>query len=210
MTADGWLSIAVEGQTDAEIVRVLLGALNLPAAGAVYTASKPRITRRLAGYNESAQYRPWYVQIDLDVDFGCAPEAAGQWLPAPSRWMRLGVARPELEAWLLADRVRCARWLGLSATNLPRYPEDLADAKGELLAIVRRHGSALRRRQLLPQPSGGRQVGPEYEAELVRFANDHWKPHEAASRSPSLSRTIARLSELHDEWSTHAAGQEAT
>lgn len=206
MTEDGWLRMAVEGPTDAAVIEALLTRIELPLPGDVFHVSKPEIVHRLAGYNVAAEHHPWYVQIDLDGEFNCAPEAAAGWLPAPSKWMCLGVARPELEAWLLADRQRCATWLGVSVSNLPTSPDEVSDAKDALLSITRAHGSATRKRQLLPHPSGGRAVGPEYEAELVRFASEHWRPQEAARRSPSLAHTVSRLTEMHDAWNEELGG----
>lgn len=200
--SSAWLSVASEGETDAEIIRVVLARSGLPRPATVFTVSKPGIVQRIGGYNSSALHRPWYVQIDLDTDYQCAPEAASVWVPSPARWMVLGIARPEVEAWLLGDRDRCARWLGVSVANIPLEPDEVSDAKARLLDIVRRHGSALRKRQLLPSSTSGRSVGPEYEAELVRFATQRWRPSEAAQRSPSLRRTIERLRDLHARWTT--------
>ncbi len=206
MSTTPWLSLAVEGPTDAEIVRVLLAKSGLPAPLDTYTVSKPAIVSRLAGYNAAAGHHPWYVQIDLDEDHTCTPSAARSWLPTPAKWMVLGIPQPEVEAWLLADRKRCATWLGVSVANIPLAPDEIADGKATLLGIVRQHGSRLRRRQLLPTATGGREVGPEYEAELVRFATAHWQPSEAAKRSPSLKRTIERLGELHRAWLSETEG----
>lgn len=202
---DPWLSLAVEGESDAEVLRVLLASCGLPPPVQVLTVSKPAIVRRIAGYNAAAEHEPWYVQIDLDADYDCAPNAARAWLPEPSRWMVLGVARPELESWLLADRERCARWLGASIANLPLAPDEERDAKRTVLTILDRHGSGPRKRQMLPTPRSGRVVGPEYEAELVRFAIERWRPHEAAKRSPSLARTVERLAELHERWTNQGS-----
>lgn len=196
----GWVSVACEGQTDLEVIRSLLRAAGLPAPGNSFVVSKPAIIQRLAGYNEAAENAPWYVQIDLDHDFECAPDAAAEWLDGPADLMRLSVVRPELEAWLLADRLRAASWLGVSVGNLPRDPEDEADAKDTLLRITRAHGSLQRQRQLLPRDRSGRHVGPEYEAELVRYARQHWRPDVARNRAASLDRAMNRLDDLHRSW----------
>lgn len=192
------ISVAVEGDTDAAVAARLL-AIAGASASRIFTVSKPEILNRLRGYNDSAHHMPWYVQLDLD-DEQCAPSARSLWLPKVADNLCLAIAVREVESWLMADRARLARFLCCAQSALPTAPDGVGDAKGALLQAVRSSRSVRVKARLLPRPHGGRQVGPEYASELIRFAMDHWRPEEARRHSPSLDRAVARIQSLVERW----------
>lgn len=195
MTVPAVIRSAVEGAVD-EAVAVRLVEEVGAQAGTVYGKSgKVYLRQRVAGYNNAARTSPWLVLVDLDAD-ECAATLRDAWLPTPAPLMRLRVAVREVEAWLLADRERFARLLGVQQTALPRDPESVDDPKQLVVNLAR--GSARRdiREDLVPRPKSGRTTGPLYGARMIEFAIRSWRPRVAAASADSLRRCLVRLEEL--------------
>lgn len=160
---------------------------------------KPNLRRALPGYNQAARVSPWLVLVDLDHEFGCAPELVNDWLPAPSRHMRFRVVVRQIEAWLLADAERFASFFSVREGAVPVAPDTLPDAKASLLAIVSRSRRSAIRQDMIPRHDSGRRVGPAYTSRLIEFASDPadgWRWEMAAPRSPSLATCVVRLDEI--------------
>jgi hypothetical protein len=105
------------------------------------------------------------------------------------------------EAWLLADRMRMAEFLAVSADILPRDPDSLRDPKGHLVDIARRSTDRAVRAGLVPKDGSGRPDGAAYNPLLLGFIKDRWRPEVAAGRSESLRRSlvaIGRLVSMHE------------
>jgi len=137
--------------------------------------------------------------VDLNHEVGCAPDLRLQWLPAPARFMCFRVAVRETEAWLLADRERIARFLGVAIARVPRDPEALDDPKQTVVNLASRSRRRAIREEMVARPGSRRAVGPAYTSRLIEFATDPsagWRPAVAAGNSDSLSSCLARLGEL--------------
>jgi hypothetical protein len=52
------------------------------------------------------------------------------------------------------------------------------------------------RRDMVPRPASGRQVGPAYSSRLIEFVESSWNPEGAIAYSDSLRRCYSRLREL--------------
>jgi hypothetical protein len=186
---------AFEGSLDEVVVRRLLrhvGAL----PGDLYRQRKSYLLERLQGFNASAQTRPWIVVVDLDHDTGCAPEAVRNWLPAPSHFMNFRVAVREVEAWILADRERLARYLQVPEARITGTPEEIDYPKEYLINCARESSSSAIRKGIVPTPGGRRAEGPAYLSLLSEFVNDAergWRPDVASDHSESLERCIRSL-----------------
>lgn len=181
---------------DEVVVRRILASVGLNVWAYYGGKGKAHLLKSLHGYNVSAQRSAWVVVVDLDRDFGCAPEAVAAWLPWAAHLMRLRIAVREVESWLLADRQRMAGFLGCPIGALPRAPDELADPKAEVVRLARRSRRRDVREGLVPHAGSRRSEGPTYASDLAAFARDRWRPEQAAGGSPSLARALARLREL--------------
>jgi hypothetical protein len=161
---------------------------------------KAGLRRALPGYNAAAQGDPWLVLVDLDQEFECPALLVGDWLPSPSVYMRFRVVVRQIESWLLADADRFATFFAVKRSAIPDAPDELLnDAKASLLEVVRSSRRGAIREDMLPRPRSGRRVGAAYTSRMIEFASsaaEGWRPDVAATRSPSLSRCLARLDQL--------------
>lgn len=190
------ITAAVEGPFDQAVVRRIVAEAG-GTLGTVYgKKGKHALLRRIDGYNAAAWHSPWVALVDLDGDADCAPPARAQWLPHPAPSMCLRIAVRAVEAWLLADRERFARFLGVRVASLPRSPESVEDPKQLVVDLAR--GSSKRdiRADLVPRPGSGRRVGGAYVDRLTEFVLGPWRPQDAAANADSLRRCLQRLSEL--------------
>ena len=194
--ASAVLSGAVEGLIDEAVLTRLVGESGGELRAIYGRNGKPHLRRVLGGYNHAARFSPWVVLVDLDRDAECAPPLIAAWLPTPAPMMRLRVAVRAIEAWLLADRERLARFLRVSVTRLPRDPDAIPDPKRFLVDLAQ--GSRRRdiREDIVPRTGSGRSVGAAYTSRLIEFAAGVWRPEAAAGCSESLRRCRDRIAEL--------------
>jgi hypothetical protein len=197
--ADVWINFAVEGEIDEAVARKLI--LHVGAIpGTVYgKQGKSHLRKRIAGYNQAARNQPWLVLVDLDR-CSCAPALVQKWVPQPSPYLCLRVAVYEVEAWLLADSHNLANFLGVPQSRIPHAPEQLGDPKKEMVNLASQSRKRDIRRDMVPAPGAGQQVGAAYSARLIEFVEKYWDIHQAASRSPSLQRAIDCLTRLTQQY----------
>jgi hypothetical protein len=79
------------------------------------------------------------------------------------------VAVRETEAWLLADRERLARFLGISTSRIPLDPEAMDDPKSLMVDLARHSRRREIREDMIPRSGSGRNVGPAYVSRLIEF-----------------------------------------
>jgi hypothetical protein len=190
------VSIAVEGTTDAAVVKRLLREARLSVGPEYVTGGKHAIDGRLRSYNSAARLRCWLVLRDLDHDAACAPDLVRRLLPAPAAHMRLHTPVRAVEAWLLADAEAIGRSLLIPKTRIPADPEAIAHPKRALVDLARGSRSATIRQALVPATGTRAAVGPGYAAFLIEFATKQWRPATAAKRSESLARLREFLREV--------------
>jgi hypothetical protein len=193
------IASAVEGPLDEAVVRHLIqhvGAI----PGAVYgKQGKPHLLKNIQRYNAAARHTCWLVLTDLDHSAACAPELHSEWLPSPDPRLYFRIAVRTVEAWLLADRQRLARFLSIPMTRIPPDPEVVDHPKEFLVNLARRSQTRAIREDMVPTQRGGRQVGPAYTSQLITFVEDAengWRPGIAAKSSDSLRRCLACLQRL--------------
>lgn len=193
------ISGAIEGPIDEAVLRRLVQHVGA-TLGPVYGKNgKKQLQRQIHGYNQAARFTPWVVLVDLDHDADCAPPLKAAWLPNPAPYLCFRVAVREVEAWLLADRERLARFISVEVSHIPRTPEAVADAKQTLVNLARRSRRRAIREDMVPRPESGRQVGPAYTSRLIEFVEDTqngWRPDVAAAASESLSRCLRCIQRL--------------
>ena len=189
----------MEGDLDEALLRRILGCAGM-SLGTVYGRKGKRfLLQSIHGYNNAARYAPWVVLVDLDRDGDCAPPYVQKWLARPSAQMCFRVAVRSIEAWLLADRERMARLLGVSRAWLPANPDSLDDPKRELINLARRSRRRAVRDDLVPRQGSGRSVGPLYTTRMIEFVQDEvagWRLDQAVCVSESLERCHLRLCNL--------------
>jgi len=193
------ISGAVEGTVDEAVLRCLLAHVGAQPASIYGKNGKTPLRRQIRGYNEAARRSPWVVLIDLDHDAVCAPELRTSWLPDPAPLMCFRIAVREVEAWLLADRERLARFLGIAVSRVPRNPEILEDPKRALVDLAAGSRKSAIREDIMPRPGSGRPVGPAYTSRIIEFVNDPrsgWRPDVAAQSADSLRRCLRCIRRL--------------
>ena len=190
------VNVLVEGSTDEPVAKRLLKHSGLEV-GTVYGRSgKPDLLRRLPNYNKAAQFTPWFIVVDLDMDSQCPSQALSKWLPDPSAGMRFRIAVRAVEAWLMADKENMAQFLGVSSSRLEHNFDLDPNPKETLVNIARHSRHKSIREDIVPRPMSGAKVGPLYVPQLTRFVNELWRPDTASVESESLRRCLRALSTL--------------
>jgi hypothetical protein len=195
--SDSRITIAAEGLIDTAVLRRLLSDAGLTPGLEYGKRGKGQLDPRLQGYNAAARFGPWLVARDLDQDQPCAPELRRQLLPHPEKLMCFRIVVRTVEAWLLADGDALAEHFKLGKGQLPDTPEQIDDAKGFMLSLLKKISSTSDRQAMVRiNRSGATDIGPEYNSRLSQFVANVWRPAKAATRSDSLSRTLRRIEDL--------------
>ena len=193
------ISGAVESLLDEAVLHRLLEHVGAEAGPVYGKNGKAHLQQRLNGYNQAAYLTTWGVLVDLNHDADCAPPLRAGWLPKPAPYMCFRVAVREIEAWLLADRERLARFLGVAVSKLPLNPEAVNDPKRVMVELARNSRRREIREDMVPRPGIGRTVGPAYTSHLIEYVTDAkvgWRPDVAAKSSDSLDRCLRCLRQL--------------
>ncbi|MCY3857479.1 MAG: hypothetical protein OXG25_01080 [Gammaproteobacteria bacterium] len=187
--------LIVEGLSDSLVLNGLLKYADMKNVEMRWLGGKSKILPNLANYNEAAKYSTrWLVVLDLDHDAACAPEYVNHILPMPSRNMELRIAVRSIEAWLMADRVKMANFLGIPVENFPGNPDNESDPKRFLIDLIRRKCHQRRiREDMIPAERSGRKVGPGYSSQIAKYVEGCWRPEVAAQSSDSLARCMLAL-----------------
>ncbi|MBX3081347.1 MAG: DUF4276 family protein [Anaerolineae bacterium] len=193
------VSGVVEGITDQAALAQLIAHIKAEPSQIVTIENKKHLLKRLVNYNQAAQFSPWVVLVDLDLDFDCAVKAKNAWLADPADTMCFRIAVRKLEAWFLADRENIARFLGVSVALVPKDPEALDDPKLEMVNLARKSKKRAIIANMVPREGSGRATGIAYAASLIDFASNHWNPDQAAENSESLRRSIECLKRLVED-----------
>jgi len=151
-------------------------------------------------FNRAARFNPYLLLTDLDK-VECAPVLIRNWLPEQKHNnMLFRVAVQEVESWLLADRERISRFLGVSKTHIPLYPDEVDDPKATLIKAADRARRKQIRKDIVPPPDSVRKQGANYNGRLIEFVERHWEPGHARWTSDSLHRAMKALEEFKPVW----------
>lgn len=191
-----FLKAAVEGPSDEAVARRLAAESGFTLTEVYVKRGKDALDAKLHAYAAAAQFSPWLVLRDLDRDADCAPTLAGDLLPNRPQQLLVRIPVRSAEAWLLADRVSIARYLGVPISVVPASPEDLDHPKRSLVDLARRSRRRAIRRDMIPAPGTSAQIGPGYTARLIEFTPEQWNLQRAAARAQSLARCLAALRKL--------------
>jgi len=150
-----------------------------------------------------------FALVDLDVyNYPCPPALLRDWLgikqnkpiTLPSQTI-LRVATRIVEAWIMADRKKFARYFDLTESLVPMIPDEKLKLRKYFFDLLWKKGAAsLRKRgliRMLPNPDA--HIGPDYNEIMCDFVERHWSPKRAEQNSPSLKRTMTRLRSMMDQ-----------
>ncbi|XXY49790.1 hypothetical protein WME91_01375 [Sorangium sp. So ce269] len=193
------VTVAAEGETDLTIARAVLRLADLHPGTVIACRGKGNLDKGLIGYNAAAKGAPWFVLRDLDNDAPCPGTLVARLAPKKSSSLCFRIAVRASEAWLMSDRERMARFLRISEALVPDSPDSLDDPKLELVNLARRSTKKAIVAAMVPRAGMARRIGPEYEARLIEFALDHWRPEIGRTKSQSLDRCIRALMRLASE-----------
>lgn len=191
-----FINAAVEGIVDEAVVKRLIDFVGGDHGRIFGRNGKLHLQNEITGYNNAAQHAPWLVLVDLDHDEECAPFLRGKWLPQPASKMCFRIAVHEVEAWLIADRVRIARFLGVRQSIIPRAPEAIDNPKRAMVELARKSRWRAIREDMAPREGSGREVGPAYSSRMIEFIRKAWSPEAAVEASDSLRRCVECLRKL--------------
>lgn len=184
------VSAAVEGLVDEAVFQRLVDHVGAEP-GTIYGKSgKARILEKLSGWNNAARTSPWFVLVDLDQDYSCAPTARALWMPNPAPNLCFRIAVRAIESWLMADATSLAKFLRINSSRVSSNPEGLSNPKTEMVNLARVSTSAAVRDDMVPRTGSGRSTGPAYTSRLIEFANTRWRPAVAANRAQSLNGAL--------------------
>ncbi len=186
----------VEDKLTQSILRNILDRKNLNNAMIVVKHGAGNLKSNITEYNRVAKSQNIIVLRDQD-QIPCPPMAVDQWLPRTIQnpGMIFHVIEHEIEAWLMADRVKFAQWLNCKVNEIPSNPDTVIDPKQKLFSLVRNSKRNELKRAILPH--GTARQGPEYNFELGRFVDKHWRLDHAVKTSNNLKRFIKKLKSLN-------------
>lgn len=158
------------------------------------------LQQKVQSFNEAAHEECGiFMLTDLDSAQNCPPRLIQSWVKGtlnPRFFFRVAVI--EVESWVMADRVALAAFLSIPVYRIPSSTDNIPDPKEFLVSLARRSKNKRLRDALVPADGTTRSVGDEYNTRLSQFVRDHWDLQRAASVSPSLKRTLDRLSYVRD------------
>ncbi len=191
------VSYAVEGWIDEAVAEKLIAEIGCIPLKRLAAGGKSKLDPKLPGLNRTAKHEPWLILRDLDSDADCPSDLIRQLLvesPEPGFVVRVPVR--SVEAWLLADARSFAAFFRVREGLIPTTPDQLINPKAAVVELCRRSTKPDIRGAMVPKPGGSRAVGEEYAAYMRAFTTEHWSPIHAADHSPSLRRSVDRLTTI--------------
>jgi hypothetical protein len=156
------------------------------------------VQSKLRGLNRAAAGMRIVAIADRDSVQRCPVETIRAWLGNSDRHRNLVVrmAEMEIESWIMADREGVAEFLEVPYNRVPQLPDEIVDAKQELVNLSRLSRNRSIREQMCPAAGAVKVVGPGYNALVESFVRANWRPNRALPNSPSLRRAERRIREL--------------
>lgn len=188
--------VAVEDALSAAVMCRLIreSGRNFVVSRIVNARGYGQLKSGMTKFRNASHTLPHIVLTDLDR-YPCPPALLADWKATglPAR-MLLRIAVKEVEAWLLADRAGIADFLGVARSKVPHHPEKVADPKRCLINLARNGRKKRLAMEIVPEAGSPTAIGPLYNQRLSEFVDSTWCVEDARSLSPSLDRTLSRLS----------------
>ena len=202
MTSPIPVNLATEDELSEVTLYRILSLINGYAVGTLYRRGGFGYLRRtVVGWNQAAKSIPFIVLTDLDA-YECPAELIGDWLRVLKHQnLVFRVAVREVESWILADTINFSKFLGVRTTLIPTDPDSLLDPKAKLVEIAKKSRSKWIRDSIVPAKGNTAKQGPDYNGCLCTFVREQWDLDATKVNSPSLARTVERLSTFVPQWS---------
>ena len=119
------------------------------------------------------------------------------WLvPTPLTYERVR----EVESWVLADRDRFARFIGIRKTLVPVNVDAIDDPKSCLINLARKSRKRNLREDIVSSEGSAAKQGPDYKGRLMSFVEGFWNPYDAMHNSPGLERMMKVVEDFQPVW----------
>ena len=188
--------LAVEDELSEAVSRQILKRFNIEIWDTILGEGYTYLQQKAMEFNRSASGTAIFMLTDLDSAQNCPPRLIQSWIKGalnPQFFFRVAVM--EVESWVMADRIGFAAFLSVPWHRIPSPTDDILNPKEFLVSLARRSRKRAIRDALVPGPGANFSVGIEYNTLLSEFVREHWDLERAAAVSPSLKRTLDRLSE---------------
>ena len=188
--------LAVEDELGEAISTKILKSFGIEVMVVLGNNGNGYLQKKSPELNRSARGLDIFLLTDLDSTRNCPPELIRSWVKGPLNPRFLfRVAVMEVESWLMADREAVAEFLSIPVKRIPLSTDSIPEPKEFFVSLARRSKKRRLRDELVPEPGAKIPVGYGYNTRLMEFIREHWNLERAATISPSLKRTLDRLSE---------------
>ena len=188
--------LAVEDRLSDAVATKILETFGVKIVKRIGFQGKSDLERKTPELNRAANSITVFMLTDLDTPRECPPGLIRSWIKGPINPMFFfRVAVMEVESWVIADRIGFAAFLSIPLHRIPSPTDDILNPKEFLLSLARRSKKKSVREALLPAQGTTFSVGNAYNTLLSEFVREHWDLERAATVSPSLKRTLDRISQ---------------
>ena len=188
--------LAVEDELSQVISTKILESFGIEVRVVLGNNGNGYLRKKSPELNRSARRLDIFLLTDLDSPEGCPLELIRSWIKRPLNPRFLfRVAIVEVESWLMADREAVAEFLSIPINRIPPSTDSIPEPKEFLVSLAQGSKKRKLREELVPKPGAKIPVGYGYNTRLSQFVRDHWDLERAASVSPSLKRTLDRISQ---------------
>lgn len=163
------------------------------------------IKGRINMYNTLASSYPVIILLDLDAN-NCPPELINSLgIENKQSNLILNVAIDEAEAWLMADRIGFAKYIGVDESEIPQSKSTKLNgnkytiemdfpAKSSMcltkVIVPKSKNSDIKKKMT---PNGNACKGKEYNSAILPFIREVWDIEAALANSDSLKRMVNKI-----------------
>ena len=188
--------LAVEDELSESISTQILRHFDIEIWYTIRGKGNVSLQQKAPELNRSANGAAIFLLTDLDTPRECPPGLIQSWIKGPiNPRFFFRVAVMEVESWVMADRAGFAAFLSIPLHRIPSPTDDILNPKEFLLSLARKSKKKAVREALVPAQGATLSVGNQYNTLLSEFVREHWDLERAATASPSLKRTLDRLSQ---------------
>ena len=188
--------LAVEDELSEAISTKILNNFGVEIRIVLREGGNAYLRQKSPEFNRSASGMDIFLLTDLNSSQDCPPGLIRSWIKGPiNPRFFFRVAVMEVESWLMADRVGFANFLSIPIHRIPLPTDDILKPKEYVISLARRSKRRRLRDELVPEPGAKIPVGYGYNTRLIEFVREHWDLERAATVSPSLKRTLDRLTQ---------------
>ena len=188
--------LAVEDRLSDAVATKILETFGVKIVKRIGFQGKSDLERKTPELNRAANGIMVFMLTDLDSPRECPLGLIRSWVRGnlnPRFFLRVAVM--EVESWVMADRIGFAAFLSVPSHRIPSLTDNILNPKEFLLSLARKSKKKTVREALVPAQGAILSVGNEYNTLLSEFVREYWDLERAATASPSLKRTLDRISQ---------------